>query len=95
VIGLGAVCLGATSRYLGRLALALGQRQQAVEHLREAVRANARLGATAELAHAQLDLAKALGGGSEAAQLIEQARATAGERDLVTVARRAAKLRGG
>ncbi|HEY2440749.1 MAG TPA: AAA family ATPase, partial [Solirubrobacteraceae bacterium] len=95
VIGLGAVCLGATSRYLGRLALALGQRQQAVEHLREAVRANARLGATVELAHAQLDLAKALGGGSEAAQLIEQARATAGERDLVTVARRAAKLRGG
>ncbi|HWE10796.1 MAG TPA: AAA family ATPase [Solirubrobacteraceae bacterium] len=92
VIGLGAVCLGATSRYVGRLALALGRRQEAVEHLRQAMRSNARLGATAELAHAQLDLARALGGGGEAAQLIEQARATAGELDLPAVARRAAEL---
>ncbi|MGZ4177245.1 MAG: ATP-binding protein, partial [Solirubrobacteraceae bacterium] len=37
VIGLGAVCRGATSRYLGRLALTLGRRADAVAHLRHAV----------------------------------------------------------
>jgi tetratricopeptide (TPR) repeat protein len=95
VIGWGAVCLGASSRYLGRLALALGRRPDAVEHLRRAVRANMRLGAAVELAHAQLDLALALGGGTETAELISRAQATATERDLPVVARRAADLRGG
>jgi hypothetical protein len=95
VIGLGAVCLGSTSRYLGGLALTLGHRDAALNHLRHAVQANTELGATLELAHTQLDLARALGDGSEARQLIEQAEAIAAQRGLPAVARLAAELRGG
>lgn len=93
VIGLGAVCLGATSRYLGRLALTLGRREEAVAHLRQAVAANASLQAVVELAHSWVDLAWALGVGPEAVELLEQAEAAAGERRLPAVARRAALLR--
>ena len=38
VIGLAAVCLGSTARYLGRLALTLGRREDAARHLRHAMR---------------------------------------------------------
>ncbi len=93
VIGLGAVCLGATSRYLGRLALTLGRREAAVAHLRRAVAANAALQAVVELAHSRVDLAWALGPGTEAVELLELAEAVAGERRLSAVARRAALLR--
>jgi DNA-binding SARP family transcriptional activator len=93
VVGLGAICLGAVSRYLGCLALAVGRRGDAQEHLRRAVAANTRLGAVVELAHAQLDLAQALGGGAEAANLIAAAEAVAADRALTKVARRAAQLR--
>jgi DNA-binding SARP family transcriptional activator/tetratricopeptide (TPR) repeat protein len=93
VIGLGAVCLGATSRYLGRLALTLGRRDQAVAHLRHAVQANASLQAVVELAHSRVDLAWALGPGTEAVELLERAEAVAVERRLPAVARRAALLR--
>jgi DNA-binding SARP family transcriptional activator/tetratricopeptide (TPR) repeat protein len=93
VIGLGAVCLGATSRYLGRLALTLGRREEAVAHLRHAVAANASLQATIELAHSRLDLAWALGTEGEAVALLEQAESVAAERRLPAVARRAALLR--
>ena len=93
VIGLGAVCLGATSRYLGRLALTLGRREEAMAHLRHAVAANASLQATVELAHSQVDLAWALGPGAEAVELLEEAEAVATERRLPAVARRAALLR--
>jgi tetratricopeptide (TPR) repeat protein len=93
VIGLGAVCLGATSRYLGRLALARGRPEEAVAHLRQAVAANAALGAVVELAHAHVDLASALGAGTEAAELLEQAEAAAAERRWPAVARRAALVR--
>ncbi len=93
VIGLGAVCLGATSRYLGRLALTLGRREEAMTHLRHAVAANASLQATVELAHSQVDLAWALGPGAEAVELLEKAEAVAAERRLPAVARRAALLR--
>jgi DNA-binding SARP family transcriptional activator len=95
VIGLGAVCLGAVSRYLGCLALVMGRRDDAEAHLRGAVAANTRLGAVVELAHAQLDLAQALGGGSEADDLIRAAEATAAERGLPKVAGRVAELRDG
>src|SRR6202012_3105164 len=64
VIGLGAVCLGATSRYLGRLALTLGRPHDAERHLRHAVTANAGLGAVVELAHSRVDLAGAPGAGA-------------------------------
>ena len=57
-----------------------------------AVEANARLGAVVELAHAQLDLARTLGAGPEATELIRRAEATASERGLAKVARRAAEL---
>jgi tetratricopeptide (TPR) repeat protein len=93
VIGLGAVCLGATSRYLGRLALTLGRREEAVAHLRQAVAANAALRAVVELAHARVDLAWALGPGTESTELLEEAEAVAAERRLPAVARRAAVLR--
>jgi DNA-binding SARP family transcriptional activator/tetratricopeptide (TPR) repeat protein len=93
VIGLGAVCLGATSRYLGRLALTLGRPEEAVAHLRHAVASNASLQATIELAHSRVDLAWALGPGGEAVALLEQAEAVAAERRLPAVARRAALLR--
>ena len=93
VIGLGAVCLGATSRYLGRLALTLGRREEAVAHLRHAVAANASLQATIELAHSRVDLAWALGPGAEAMALLQQAEGVAAERRLPAVARRAALLR--
>jgi tetratricopeptide (TPR) repeat protein len=93
VIGLGAVCLGATSRYLGRLALTLGRQADAVAHLRHAVDANAELQATVELAHAWVDLAGALGAGREAMELLERAEAAAAERRLPAVARRAALVR--
>jgi hypothetical protein len=95
VVGLGAGCLGAVDQYLGRLAFATGRRDDAVDHLRHAVEANARLGAVVELAHTRLDLARALGRGAEAAELVETAAATAAERALPKVARRAAELRGG
>ena len=93
VIGLGAVCLGATSRYLGRLALTLGRDADAVAHLRHAVAANASLQATVELAHSWVDLAGALGAGGEAVELLERAEAAAAERRLPAVARRAAVVR--
>jgi hypothetical protein len=93
VIGLGAVCLGATSRYLGRLALTLGRDADAVAHLRDAVAANAALEATVELAHSWVDLAGALGAGGEAVELLERAEAAAAERRLPAVARRAAVVR--
>jgi len=93
VIGLGAVCLGSTSRYLGALAQTLERRSEAVEHLRRAVEANTRLGATLELAHSRLDLARALGRGAEARRLAEQAQAIADDRGLPAVARLAAELR--
>jgi hypothetical protein len=77
------------------LALTLGRRAEAVEHLRRAVETNARLGATVELAHAELDLARSLGGGAEAAELLRRAEATAAARELAKVMRRAAELRDG
>ena len=94
VIGLGAVCLGSAARYLGRLAGTMGQRSQAVEHLRRALEANAALQAPVHLAHTQLDYAHVLGSGPEARALIDQATQTAAELALPAAARRAAELRG-
>ena len=93
VIGVGAVCMGATSRYLGRLALTLGRREESVAQLRRAVAANASLRAVVELAHSRVDLAWALGPGAESVELLEQAESVAIDRRLAAVARRAALLR--
>jgi DNA-binding SARP family transcriptional activator len=94
VIGLGAVCLGSVSRTLGRLALTMGWGDQAIVHLQRAIAANEGLRATIELAHAQLDLAEALGGAPERDELIDRAEATALEHRLEVVRRRVALLRG-
>jgi tetratricopeptide (TPR) repeat protein len=95
VIGHGAVCFGSVARYLGRLALAIGERELALEHLRHAVNASAAMRAPVHLAHARLDHASALGAGgdwSAAQTLIEQAAETASVLDLPLVARRAETL---
>jgi tetratricopeptide (TPR) repeat protein len=92
VIGLAAHCLGSCERYLGKLAALLGRTEQATEHLRAALEANAALGATVELAHTQLDLAAVLGNGAPARRLVQEAAQTARELDLPAVARRAASL---
>ena len=62
-------------------------------HLRQAVAANAGLRAVVELAHARVDLAWALGPGTESTELLGEAEAVAAERRLPAVARRAAVLR--
>jgi eukaryotic-like serine/threonine-protein kinase len=93
VIGLGALCVGSTQRYLGRLALTLGRRDDAIAHLREAVQANTEMRAVVELAHSRIDLARALGRGSESRQWLDLAETAAAEFGLPLVARRAAELR--
>jgi hypothetical protein len=101
VIGHGAVCFGSVARYLGRLALTVGERDLALEHLRQAVDSSAAMRAPVHLAHARLDHATALGAGgdwSAAQTLIEQAAETASVLELPLVARRAeslASMRGG
>jgi tetratricopeptide (TPR) repeat protein len=95
VIGHGAVCFGSVARYLGRLALTVGKRDLALEHLRQAVDSSTAMRAPVHLAHARLDHATALvaGGDWSAAQtLIEQAAETASALDLPLVARRAESL---
>ncbi|HEX3835095.1 MAG TPA: AAA family ATPase [Solirubrobacteraceae bacterium] len=95
VIGHGAVCFGSVARYLGRLALTVGERDLALSHLRQAVDSSAAMRAPVHLAHARLDHATALvaGGDWSAAQtLIEQAAETASALDLPLVARRAESL---
>jgi DNA-binding SARP family transcriptional activator/tetratricopeptide (TPR) repeat protein len=92
VIGLGTVCLGATSRSLGRLAAVAGERATAVGHLEHALEANERLGAVLELAHTRVDLAEVLGPGIRARRLAGDAAQTAAELELPLVAARAAPL---
>jgi len=93
VVGLGALCLGSTQRYLGRLALTLGRREEAIAHLRRALVANTALKAVVETAHSQLDLALALESGAESDDLLGRAEEVAAERDLAWVAVRAGELR--
>jgi tetratricopeptide (TPR) repeat protein len=88
VVGIAAVCLGSTARYVGRLALTMGERATAVEHLEQAVLVNEALRAPVQLAHAQLDLATALGTGPRARTLTEAASRTARELDIPALFRR-------
>ncbi|MFZ0039664.1 MAG: hypothetical protein WAK93_00025, partial [Solirubrobacteraceae bacterium] len=91
VVGMAAACLGASARYLGRLALVFGERAVAIEHLRHAIEASRALRAPLELAHSQLDYARALGPGGEAEALIASARRTAAKLGLPRVAARVAR----
>jgi DNA-binding SARP family transcriptional activator len=92
VIGLGAVCLGASARYLGRLATTMGEEAEAVQLLERAIERNTLLKAPILIAHSQLDYAVALHGGRQARALIEAAQRAARELDLPLVARRAEQL---
>jgi eukaryotic-like serine/threonine-protein kinase len=92
VIGLAAVCLGSAARYLGRLALAMGRGDEAVEHFEAALVANAALKAPVFLAHTQIDLARAFGPGPRATELTEAAARTAKSLALPRVSRRLAQL---
>ncbi|MGO9886013.1 MAG: guanylate cyclase, partial [Solirubrobacteraceae bacterium] len=92
VIGMATVCLGSLARYVGRLALAIGERTAAVEHLQLAIEANTALTAPVQLAHTQVDLAQALGPGPEALAMVEAARLTADDLHLPAVTRRLEQL---
>jgi tetratricopeptide (TPR) repeat protein len=94
VIGLGAACQGAAARYLGRLAAAVGRREEAAEHFEQALAANTALRAPVCLARTQLDYARLLGARSPRRQaLIDEAAATAEKLGLVAVARIAESIR--
>ncbi|HUO73531.1 MAG TPA: AAA family ATPase [Solirubrobacteraceae bacterium] len=94
VIGLAAACLGSAARYLAKLAVAMGRREEAAVHFERALRGNAALKAPVELAHTQLDYALLLGPrDARAGELIAAAARAAEEFGLEKVARRAAALR--
>jgi hypothetical protein len=90
--GIGAVCLGSAARSVGGLAATLGREAEAAKYFEDALAVNRRLRAPAHLAHTQLDYAAALGRGSHAERLVDEAAATAGQLGLGSVARRAARL---
>ena len=93
VIGLGAVCLGSAARFLGRLAGAMGRRDEAVEHFERALAGNEALGAPVYLAHTQLEFAELLGAANPQAQRLIALAAEVGDRlELPAVVRRAASL---
>jgi DNA-binding SARP family transcriptional activator/tetratricopeptide (TPR) repeat protein len=92
VRGVGAVCLGSTSRLLGRLTAMLGRRTDARGHFEAALEAAAALRAPLLRAHTELDYAEALGATGRMAWLVDEAAATARELDLPAVARRAERL---
>lgn len=92
VIGLAAVCLGSTARYLGRLALTMGDRAAAREHLERALRANEALEAWVALAHTRLDWAMAAEQPAEGAALIAAAAEAASRLQLPAVAHRVEHL---
>ena len=94
VIGLAAVCLCALARFLGRLALAAGDRAAALEHFEAALQINADLRASVQLAHTQLDYALALRAGPRARSLVASAQRLAAELHLPAVARRAEQIAG-
>jgi hypothetical protein len=94
VVGIGALCLGSAARYLGQLALTMGNGAEAVEHFEQALVSNSSLKSPLWLAHAQLDYAAAVAPSATAEMLIDAAESTARELELPLVARRGRELRG-
>jgi tetratricopeptide (TPR) repeat protein len=99
VVGAGAVlCDGAASRLLGLCALTLGQSDEAVGWLRQAVASNRRVGAAPFVARAQVELATALrrrdgpGDAEAARRLLAEAAEAAAELGLAGLARDIASL---
>ena len=100
IVAAGAVgCAGAVSRPLGLCTLTLGQLDDAVAWLRQAVAGNRRIGAAPFLARAQAELAIALrrrdrtGDAQEARQLLAEAASAAAELGMPVLAREIAGLR--
>jgi tetratricopeptide (TPR) repeat protein len=92
--GVATVCFGAASRYLGMLAVALGDFKKAAEHFEHALEMNAASGSRPWLAHTQAEYAnqllkigskKAL---QKASSLSEQAWKIAAELDMVRLKKR-------
>ena len=79
----GVDCDGPVSLLLGRLAAALGRRDDAVRHLRRAVDECEVLAAVLWGASSALELAAALGPGDESARLLERATTSAGRSDVL------------
>ncbi|MDQ6777707.1 MAG: AAA family ATPase, partial [Actinomycetota bacterium] len=94
VIGLAAVCLGSTARYLGRLALTMGDPDAARAHLAFALEANRALRAPVVVAHTQLDVALVTPSPSQARSLIAAAAATAARLELPALVQRVTRARG-
>ena len=67
VRGVGVVCLGPVTRFLGRLAATLGRQHLAQQHFQAALEAAAAAAGAGAPAHTQLDYAEALGAGPQAA----------------------------
>jgi hypothetical protein len=92
VIALGLGCTGSADRYLGALALAAGRVEQAVDHLEQALRAEAALPSPPLLARSQLWAARALvargapGDAERAATLRTAARETAAALGMAALA---------
>jgi DNA-binding SARP family transcriptional activator len=95
VIGLAAVCLGSAARYLGRLAIVMGRKQEAIDHFERALVANAALKAPVYLAHTQVDFARVLGSGRRARELLDEARRTTSILTLPKVLWRLEQQQGG
>jgi predicted ATPase/DNA-binding SARP family transcriptional activator len=93
VAGIGTLCFGSASRYLGKLAATMGRTADAEEYFERAMEANAALRSPVLLAHTQLDQAASLGPGARARGLIDEAAETAERLGLTMIARRAAALR--
>jgi predicted ATPase/DNA-binding SARP family transcriptional activator len=93
--GIAVVCFGSAARYLGKLASTIGREGDATRHFELALERNAMLQAPVLLAHTQLDFATALGGGIQAARMIDEAAETAVALGLPAVARRVERLRDG
>jgi DNA-binding SARP family transcriptional activator len=88
VIGIAAVCQGSTARYLGRLALVMGERNTGLEHLEQALAVNEALQAPVQAAHTRVDLAAALGAGEQARSLTDAAARTARELRIPALSKR-------
>ena len=94
VAGIGTLCLGSAARHLGKMAAVLGRRRDAADHFERALEANSSLRSPVLVAHTLLDWAGASGTGARAQRMIDEAAATADRLGLVSIARRAAGLRG-
>ncbi|HUZ28033.1 MAG TPA: AAA family ATPase [Solirubrobacteraceae bacterium] len=89
----GGMCLGPVSRYLGKLAVALGERPRALEHFEQAITLSDRMRSPLWRANAQLDYAEALGERSvKGRQMRDEVTRTSAKLRLPAVAKRVQAL---